>query len=63
MNQTNTPGEITSRIDQLVWDSMRWSGISKKEAVKRLRGAVPTLFEKLASFPEARTNTYLTKFK
>lgn len=61
--QYNTLFEIASRIDLLVFDTMRRGMITKREAVQIIRKACPELFEQLASYPQAATNPYLTKFK
>ena len=59
MQTLTTPAEITSRIDTLVFDTMRWGKITKREAVRIIKKACPELFEQLASFPEAATNNYI----
>lgn len=51
--------EVSNRIDQLVFDTMRMGRITKREAVKIVRKACPELFEQLASYPQAATNPYL----
>lgn len=59
MTTLNTPSEVTARIDQLVFDTMRWGHMTKRESVRIIKRACPELFEQLSSFPQAATNPYL----